>query len=195
MSDVPYSKSSLLVVAMDLLEPQLQLPLPYLNLQFIFYDFAFYLPKIAREFDAKSAFFAVVNPLATSFLLPNHVIEKGLELTGLPFLVALNAPIGVETIDEALPDGFKEKVKSSGVVHRGWIQQRVILGHGSIGCFVSHCRYGSMWEGLVLSDVQMVVLPQIPNQFLNAQLLSREFRVGVVMERREEDGWLSGESV
>ncbi|KAK9085423.1 hypothetical protein Sjap_025834 [Stephania japonica] len=37
----------------------------------------------------------------------------GLELTGLPFLVALKPPIGVETIDEALPDGFKERVKSS----------------------------------------------------------------------------------
>ncbi|KAK9089074.1 hypothetical protein Scep_028156 [Stephania cephalantha] len=155
MSDVPYLKTNILVVAMDFLEPQLQLPSPLL------------IPSSSSTISPSTSRKSLVN----------------------------SAPIGAETIDEALPDGFKEKVKSRGVVHGGWIQQRVILGHGSVWCFVSHCRYRSMWEGLVLSEVQMVVLPQIPDQFLNAQLLSREFRVGVEMERKEEDGWFSRDSV
>ncbi|RVW18081.1 UDP-glycosyltransferase 79B9 [Vitis vinifera] len=34
----------------------------------------------------------------------------GLELTGLPFLVALKPPTGAATIEEALPEGFQERV-------------------------------------------------------------------------------------
>ena len=53
----------------------------------------------------------------------------GLELTGLPFLAALKPPSGAATIEEALPDGFKERVGGRGVVHGGWVAQPAILSH------------------------------------------------------------------
>uniref|UniRef100_A0A1J3CYZ2 UDP-glycosyltransferase 79B7 n=1 Tax=Noccaea caerulescens TaxID=107243 RepID=A0A1J3CYZ2_NOCCA len=40
----------------------------------------------------------------------------GMELTGLPFLVAVKPPKGASTIQEALPEGFEERVKRRGVV-------------------------------------------------------------------------------
>ncbi|KAF9603530.1 hypothetical protein IFM89_037011 [Coptis chinensis] len=60
----------------------------------------------------------------------------GLEHTGLPFLVRLKPPFGCETLVEALPEGFEERVRGRGVVHGDWVQQQLILKHPSVGCFV-----------------------------------------------------------
>ncbi|KAJ9671553.1 hypothetical protein PVL29_025315 [Vitis rotundifolia] len=92
----------------------------------------------------------------------------GFERTGLPFPAALKPPLGAATIEEALPEGFQERVGGRGVVHGGWVPQPSILCHPSVGCFVSHCGFGSIWESL-MSDPQIVL--------------------------REENGWVSKESL
>ncbi|CAA7048394.1 unnamed protein product [Microthlaspi erraticum] len=61
----------------------------------------------------------------------------GMELTGLPFLVAVKPPKGSSTIQEALPEGFEERVKGRGIVWGGWVDQPLILSHQSIDCFYS----------------------------------------------------------
>ena len=48
-------------------------------------------------------------------------LVQGLELTGLPFLVALKPPTGASTVEEALPEGFEERVKGRGVVYARWV--------------------------------------------------------------------------
>ncbi|KAK1382211.1 Glycosyltransferase [Heracleum sosnowskyi] len=68
----------------------------------------------------------------------------GFELTDLPFLAALRPPVGSESIEAALPEGFNERTQERGVVHGGWMQQQLLLAHPSLGCFVTHCGYGSM---------------------------------------------------
>ncbi|KAF5179162.1 Udp-glycosyltransferase 79b2 [Thalictrum thalictroides] len=118
----------------------------------------------------------------------------GLEQTGLPFLVRLKPPFGCETLEEALPEGFEERVKGRGVVHGDWIQQQQILSHASVGCFVSHCGFGSMWESLV-SSCQIVLVPQAGDQHANAKFMTKELKVAMDVERREEDGWFTKESV
>ncbi|XP_056167961.1 anthocyanidin 3-O-glucoside 2'''-O-xylosyltransferase-like [Syzygium oleosum] len=130
-----------------------------------------------------------------------HVLEKdqfqelllGFESTGLPFLVALRPPIGTNSVEEAFPEGFQERVQGRGVVHGGWVQQPLILSHPSVGCFVSHCGYGSMWESL-MCDCQIVMVPHLCDQILNTRLLAEELKVGVEVER-EESGWFSKESL
>ncbi|KAL6314517.1 hypothetical protein AAG906_026853 [Vitis piasezkii] len=117
----------------------------------------------------------------------------GLELTGLPFLVALKPPTGAATIEEALPEGFQERVGGRGVVHGGWVPQPSILSHPSVGCFVSHCGFGSMWESLT-SDPQIVLVPELPDQILNTRLLAEVLKVAVEIEK-EENGWFSKESL
>ena len=118
----------------------------------------------------------------------------GLELTGLPFLAALKPPKGLKSVEEALPEGFQNRVGERGIVHGGWVQQTLILDHPSIGCFITHGGTGSLVEAL-LSQSQMVFLPQMPDQFINARLLSRSLKVGVEVERSEEDGLFTKESV
>ncbi|KAL1221902.1 UDP-glycosyltransferase 79B11 [Cardamine amara subsp. amara] len=117
----------------------------------------------------------------------------GIELTGLPFLIAVKPPKGEKTIQEALPEGFEGRVKGRGVVWGEWVQQPLILAHPSVGCFVSHCGFGSMWESL-LSDCQIVLLPYLNDQVLNTRLLTEELEVSVEVQR-EATGWFSKENL
>ncbi|CAN8252803.1 unnamed protein product [Cochlearia groenlandica] len=116
-----------------------------------------------------------------------------MELTGLPFFVAVSPPKGAKTVQEALPEGFEERVKGRGIVWGEWVQQPLILAHKSVGCFVSHCGFGSMWESL-MSDCQIVLLPYLSDQVLNARLMTEELEVSVEVER-EETGWFTKESL
>lgn len=117
----------------------------------------------------------------------------GFELTGRPFFVAVKAPTGSPSIEDAFPEGFKERVRGWGVVHGGWVQQPEILAHPSVGCFVNHCGFGSMWESL-MSKCQIVLIPHLGDQILNTRLMAEELKVAVEVER-EEDGWFSKESL
>nr|POF22470.1 udp-glycosyltransferase 79b3 [Quercus suber] len=99
----------------------------------------------------------------------------GFELCGQPFLVALSTPDGSATIEEALPEGSEERVKGRGWVYRGWVPQKLILEHPSIGCFVTHFGYGSMWESL-LNDYQIVCVPHIFDQIVNARFMVEELK-------------------
>ncbi|CAF1699138.1 unnamed protein product [Brassica napus] len=117
----------------------------------------------------------------------------GMELTGLPFFVAVTPPKGAKTIQEALPEGFEERVRGRGVVWGEWVQQPLILAHPSVGCFVSHCGFGSMWESL-MSDCQIVLIPYLADQVLNTRLLTDELEVAVEVQR-EETGWFSKENL
>ncbi|CAN6691016.1 unnamed protein product [Malus baccata var. baccata] len=59
--------------------------------------------------------------------------------------------------------------------------------------FVHHCGYGIMWESL-MSENQIVLVPQLVDQIVGAKLLAKELTVAVEVER-EEDGWFSKESL
>ena len=118
----------------------------------------------------------------------------GLELSGSPFLAALKPPSGAETVEEAFPEGFLERVGERGVVHGGWIQQQLILGHPSVGCFVTHCGSGSVTEALV-NSCQLVMIPHEGDHIFQARMIGNTLRAGVEVERGEEDGFFRAESV
>jgi len=119
----------------------------------------------------------------------------GLELTGFPFLAALKPPIGSESIEEALPEGFNERIKGKGIVYGSWIQQQLILEHPSVGCFITHCGAASITEGLV-NTCQLVLLPRVgSDHIMNARVMSSKFKVGVEVEKGDEDGLFTKENV
>ncbi|XAR49574.1 Anthocyanidin 3-O-glucoside 2''-O-glucosyltransferase [Bertholletia excelsa] len=118
----------------------------------------------------------------------------GLELTGLPFLAVLKPPIGAKSVASALPEGFEDRVEGRGVVQEGWVQQQLILDHPSVGCFITHCGWGSMCEAL-LSKCQLVLLPNEGDRIINARILSLYLKVGVEVEKGEEDGLFTRQSV
>ncbi|KAF5186068.1 Udp-glycosyltransferase 79b3 [Thalictrum thalictroides] len=305
MSDLPVTKSPLLLHALDLTQEQVEPFVRKLKPDFIFFDFCYWITTLARRLGIISIYFSVVSPVArasrcnpqlfdykpfeakerslftteiegrisfinrlatsgresealcfracsemegpyceylknvynkqillTGPILPEPsktlleerwskwlgdfekgsvvycafgsecVLEKnqfqelvlGLELTGLPFLVRLKPPVGVESLEEALPEGFEERVKGRGIVHGGWVQQQQILNHPSVGCFVSHGGSSSIWESLV-SSCQIILVPHSGAQFTDTKFMSEELKVAVNVERREEDGWFTRESV
>ncbi|KAI3922599.1 hypothetical protein MKX01_006288 [Papaver californicum] len=118
----------------------------------------------------------------------------GLEFTGLPFLAALKPPTGNNSVEEVLPEGFTDRVKGIGIIEGGWVQQQLILSHPSVGCFVTHCGSGSITEALA-NDCQIVLFPQIDDQIVNARLISGDLKVGVEVERGDEDGSFTKESI
>ncbi|KAG2280605.1 hypothetical protein Bca52824_051825 [Brassica carinata] len=258
-SDIPISLGNFLFAAMDLTRDQVTAAVHALRPDLILFDFAYWVPEMAREHRVKSV---VYNGVSTTNIAHNHVpgselgvpppgypsakrkvlltgpmlpeldkskpledqwsswltgfrqgsvvfcalgsqitLEKDqfqelcleMELTGLPFLVAVTPPKGAKTIQEALPEGFEERVKDRGVVWGEWVQQPLILAHPSVGCFVSHCGFGSMWESL-MSDCQIVLLPLLNDQILTTRLMTEELEVSVEVPR-EETGWFSKESL
>ncbi|CAK8577067.1 unnamed protein product [Lathyrus sativus] len=120
-------------------------------------------------------------------LRPNLFQELmlGLELTGMPFFAALKPPFGFATVEEALPEGFAERTKGRGVVYGGWVQQQLILEHPSVGCFITHCGSGSLSEALV-NKCQLVLLPNVGDQILNARMMGNNLEVGVEVEKGED---------
>ena len=71
--------------------------------------------------------------------------------------------------------------------------QSSILSHPSVGCFVSHCGFGSLWESLT-SDPQIVLVPELLDQILNTRLLAEVLKVAVEIDK-EQNGWFSKESL
>lgn len=129
-------------------------------------------------------------------ILKSHQFKElllGFELTGMPFLAALKPPIGAETMELALPEGFGERIKGRGVVEGDWVQQQLILSHPSVGCFVTHCGSGSLTEAMV-NDCQLVLLPHAGDQFINARIMSGDLKVGIEVEKTE-DGLFTREAV
>ncbi|PWA89168.1 UDP-Glycosyltransferase superfamily protein [Artemisia annua] len=134
-----------------------------------------------------------------TFLTDDQIKELalGLELTGLPFFLVLNFPATLDSateLERTLPHGFQERVKDIGVVHSGWVQQRHILAHENVGCYVCHAGFSSVIEGLV-NDCQLVMLPLKGDQLMNSKLMAMEWRAGVEVNRRDEDGYFGKEDV
>ncbi|KAF2303960.1 hypothetical protein GH714_025233 [Hevea brasiliensis] len=153
-----------------------------------------HIANFLDRFEAESVVFCA---FGSECILDQNQFQElilGLELTGLPFLAALKAPIGAETIDSALPEGFSDRVKGRGFVYGNWIQQQLILKHHSVGCFVTHCGSGSLSEALI-NKCQLVLLPNVGDQIINSRLMGGDLKVGVEVEKGEEDGLFTREGV
>ncbi|XP_047331145.1 zeatin O-glucosyltransferase-like [Impatiens glandulifera] len=88
-----------------------------------------------------------------------------------------------------LPDGFEESVEGIGMVTRDWAPQVEILGHGSVGAFMSHCGWNSCMESLSMG-VPIVAWPMHSEQPYNALLVTEMLKAGVAI--KECDGDLVG---
>ncbi|KAJ8762666.1 hypothetical protein K2173_010687 [Erythroxylum novogranatense] len=117
----------------------------------------------------------------------------GLELTGFPFLAALKPPTDAETTESALPEGFQMRVKGKGLVFGGWVPQELILKHPSVGCFITHCGWGSLSQSIT-SPCQLVFLPNGVDQAVNARMFESDLKIGVEIKKRD-DGFFSRDEV
>ncbi|PON90345.1 UDP-glucuronosyl/UDP-glucosyltransferase [Trema orientale] len=120
-------------------------------------------------------------------------LALGLELSGVKFLWVLkdadeaNMLSNEEAGRPRLPDGFEERMKGMGMVVRECVNQMEILGHPSIGGFMSHCGWNSCVESISMG-VPIAAWPTHSDQPINAALITEVLKVGVaVMEWRQRD--------
>ncbi|KAK8518841.1 hypothetical protein V6N13_017891 [Hibiscus sabdariffa] len=113
-------------------------------------------------------------------LAPEQILEiaYGLQASNQPFIWVFGSVFkGEETW---FPSGFEEKMKESeqGLIINGWAPQLLILEHGSIGGFVTHCGWNSVLEGLSCG-VPVITWPMFADQFYNEKLVTDVLKVGV----------------
>ncbi|KAL1543117.1 beta-D-glucosyl crocetin beta-1,6-glucosyltransferase [Salvia divinorum] len=134
------------------------------------------------------------------FLSKKQIVEiaKGLQLCDVNFLWVIRYPAeeagtGIRLIEEELPAGFLETMKERGLVVTRWAPQTKILGHPSIGGFVSHCGRSSITESMYFG-VPVIAMPMNADQPFNAQLVV-ELGVGVDVEKDHRNGVYVGEEI
>ncbi|GLJ19519.1 hypothetical protein SUGI_0352410 [Cryptomeria japonica] len=99
-------------------------------------------------------------------------VALGLEASWQPFLWALDGD------SFWVPEGFVERVGERGVVVRGWVPQREILAHPSIGGFMTHCGWNSVMEGMS-NGSSFIASPMQFDQCHNTRLVVQELKAGV----------------
>ncbi|XP_047979500.1 UDP-glucosyltransferase 29-like [Salvia hispanica] len=123
-------------------------------------------------------------------------IAKGLLLNkDVNFLWVVRFPFEERDrrVEEEMPVGFLEAVGERGLVVTGWAAQRRILGHPSVGGFMSHCGRSSVTESLYFG-VPVVGAGMNVEQPLNAQWVE-ELGAGVEVEREGGVGVYYGEEI
>ncbi|XP_019248312.1 PREDICTED: zeatin O-glucosyltransferase-like [Nicotiana attenuata] len=76
-----------------------------------------------------------------------------------------------------LPKGFEEKMEGKGMVVRNWVPQLKILGHKSIGGFLSHYGWNSCKES-VSTGVPIATWPIHVDQPYNAVFVTNVLKIG-----------------
>ncbi|XP_010671721.2 UDP-glycosyltransferase 88B1 [Beta vulgaris subsp. vulgaris] len=124
-------------------------------------------------------------------------IAIGLERSGVRFLWVVRAPpsenkvdvffpsLHEPDLDSLLPEGFLDRTKDRGHVVKSWVPQIEVLGHVSIGAFVTHCGWNSTLEA-VCAGLPMVAWPLYAEQKFNKILLVEEIKIALPMEESED---------
>ncbi|KAM1155722.1 hypothetical protein ACFX13_027166 [Malus domestica] len=125
-----------------------------------------------------------------------HELAHGIEKSGLPFIWVVNNRPLVEGVfgPDVIPLGFQTRVEDRGLVLRGWAPQLKILGHPSVGGFLTHCGWSSVVEALGFGRVLILFSGANSDQGLIARLM-HEKRVGLEIPRDERDGSFTSDSV
>jgi len=80
-------------------------------------------------------------------------------------------------------------VKDRGLIVREWVDQRRVLGHRTIGGFLSHCGWNSVLEGLS-EGVPILAWPMWAEQSLNSLLVVEGFSAGLRLRQGDHHGIL-----
>ncbi|XP_059669660.1 UDP-glucosyltransferase 29-like [Cornus florida] len=141
--------------------------------------------EIMQWLDKKDESCSVFVCFGSEYFLSREEMEElahGLELSKVNFIWVVRFPMGERIrVEEALPEGYLERVGGRGMVIEGWAPQAKILGHPSTGGFVSHCGWSSVMESIKFG-VPIIAMPMHIDQPLNARFVE-EIGVGVEVKR------------
>ncbi|GAB4855077.1 hypothetical protein Ancab_023660 [Ancistrocladus abbreviatus] len=154
------------------------------------------LIEVIRWLDMKEKMSTVFVSFGSEYFLSSEEVQEiahGLELSNVNFIWVVRFPNGgPRSIKDELPEGFLKRVRGRGLVVEGWAPQMKLLGHTSIGGFVSHCGWSSLMESMSLG-VPIIAMPMHLDQPINARLVA-SLGVGVEV-KRDYDGRFGREEV
>ncbi|XP_027338101.1 anthocyanidin 3-O-glucosyltransferase 7-like [Abrus precatorius] len=102
-------------------------------------------------------------------------LAEALEASGFPFLWSLK-----EHVKGVLPNGFLERTRNNGKVVP-WSPQSEVLGHGSVGVFVTHCGCNSVFESMS-NGVPMICRPFFGDQGMTGKMVEDVWEIGLRVE-------------
>lgn len=108
---------------------------------------------------------------------PNELVAlaEALEESGFPFLWSLK-----DHLKGLLPDGFLERTSHCGKIVP-WVPQAQVLGHDSIGVFVTHCGCNSVFES-ISNGVPMICRPFFGDHAMSGRMVEDIWEIGVKIE-------------
>jgi len=118
---------------------------------------------------------------SSTFFDPSQFRElaEGLELTGRPFLWVVRTDFTTGDVSKAWFDEFKARIAGAGMVV-SWCPQQKVLAHRAVACFVSHCGWNSIMEG-VRNGVPFLGWPYFADQFLDRNYVTDVWRTGLAV--------------
>nr|AHK12772.1 UDP-glycosyltransferase 2 [Litchi chinensis] len=104
-----------------------------------------------------------------------EALAEALEACQFPFLWSFRGKA-----EEMLPKGFLERTNDKGLIVP-WAPQLKVLGHPSIGVFVTHCGWNSVTESII-GGVPMICRPFFAEQKLNQRTVEAVWGFGLAIE-------------
>ncbi|MCO5557757.1 hypothetical protein L7F22_011328 [Adiantum nelumboides] len=110
-------------------------------------------------------------------------LAHGLEASGESFLwvIRRNMYKNKASVEDILPEGFMERTINRGLVI-AWAPQLAVLGHSSVGAFLTHCGWNSVLESLS-NGVPMLGFPQMAEQKTNLKVIVDDWKVGLPLSQ------------
>ncbi|CAH9095046.1 unnamed protein product [Cuscuta epithymum] len=102
-------------------------------------------------------------------------LAEAVEATETPFLWSLR-----EEAVRGLPEGFVERAKGYGKIV-SWAPQVRVLGHASVGVFVSHGGWNSVLESIA-AGVPLICRPFFGDHYMNSWMVENVWRIGARVE-------------
>ncbi|XP_074574768.1 UDP-glucosyltransferase 29-like [Curcuma longa] len=137
--------------------------------------------SVMRWLDEKEADSVVLATFGSEYFMGEEEmreVARGLELSGLGFVWVIRVP--AKEAEEVV------RKEGKGLVVEGWVAQRRILAHRSVGGFLTHCGWSSVLEAMKFG-VPVVALPRQLDQPANAKLVEE---IGAGREVRKAKGAL-----
>ncbi|CAJ1831252.1 unnamed protein product [Sphenostylis stenocarpa] len=116
-------------------------------------------------------------------------LALGLDLLNKPFLWVVRPSNDNNKVNNAYPDEF---IGSKGKII-DWSPQKKILNHPAIACFITHCGWNSIIEG-VCGGIPFLCWPFFSDQFINKSYICEVWKVGLGLNK-DENGLISKEEI
>ncbi|PIA52862.1 hypothetical protein AQUCO_01000614v1 [Aquilegia coerulea] len=120
-------------------------------------------------------------------------IAMGLEASNVSFIWVVRMD-KTKAEELSLPEGFEARMEGKGLIIKDWAPQMLILDHPAVGCFMTHCGWNSILEG-ICAGVPLITWPVFAEQFNNENLVTQVLKIGIPVGNEVWTLWIEPEDV